>query len=545
MMMISVNYDAAIPIKKADVLIKHACRGGDFKKNSIIEKNRASAFDQILKTGNNANNNGFYHTQVGDKPEDQVSAVLFCPPNIPGEICKCCFRNLVPALLSNCSTQKEGVVWHTYFYYDCMARYSVGRKIVSVLDDWAWYRNPDSNNVKAVGLQKTIDSLLSRLTEEAAGGGAVKKFATGSAKYDGEEHVLYVVTMCSPDLSKPDCLKCLSKATTETPITNGVVYYLVDVISAELPLPPIIERHQCRGGDFESDVILKNRDSAIKNIKESFKNSSSYTGFYHSQVGEKPEEQVSAIMLCPPNVDVGLCKCCIQNVEAYLLKKCPTQREGIGWDEYPYLVCMLRFATGRNILSALDDWAWYYTADRDYVKAVALEETMDGLTSTLKERAAGGDTLRKHAFGSLTYDGIENELFVSLQCSPDISKDDCLKCLSKSRIEMRNCCSSKPLFSGRVMSTNCFFMYSHTSFFEPPTEFDTKATGAPDDVQQGPARAKLGSLMPSTWATLQAACANSQTSSSHAAQATQATDRATYLQLYKLKTMIKNIPAAK
>ncbi|KAL8192543.1 hypothetical protein R6Q57_027728 [Mikania cordata] len=105
MIMISVNYDAAIPVK-ADDLVKHACRGGDFKKNSIIEKNRASAFDQILKTGNNANNNGFYHTQVGDKPEDQVSAVLFCPPNIPGEICKCCFRNLVPALLSNCSTQK-------------------------------------------------------------------------------------------------------------------------------------------------------------------------------------------------------------------------------------------------------------------------------------------------------------------------------------------------------------------------------------------------------------------------------------------------------
>ncbi|KAL8235527.1 hypothetical protein R6Q59_016608 [Mikania micrantha] len=215
MMMISVDYDAAVPIKKADVLIKHACRGGDFKKNSIIEKNRASALDQILKTGN-ASNNGFYHSQVGDKPEDQVSAVLFCPPNIPGEICKCCFRNLVPALLSNCSTQKEGVVWDTYYYYDCMARYSVGRKIVSVLDDWAWYRNPDSHDVKAVGLQKTIDSLLIRLTEEAAGGGAVKKFATGSAKYDGEEHVLYVVAMCSPDLSKPDCLKCLSKATTET-----------------------------------------------------------------------------------------------------------------------------------------------------------------------------------------------------------------------------------------------------------------------------------------------------------------------------------------
>ncbi|KAD3069351.1 hypothetical protein E3N88_37231 [Mikania micrantha] len=218
MMMISVDYDAAIPIKKADVLIKHACRGGDFKKNSIIEKNRASALDQILKTGN-ASNNGFYHSQVGDKPEDQVSAVLFCPPNIPGEICKCCFRNLVPALLSNCSTQKEGVVWDTYYYYDCMARYSVGRKIVSVLDDWAWYRNPDSHDVKAVGLQKTIDSLLIRLTEEAAGGGAVKKFATGSAKYDGEEHVLYVVAMCSPDLSKPDCLKCLSKATTETLFT--------------------------------------------------------------------------------------------------------------------------------------------------------------------------------------------------------------------------------------------------------------------------------------------------------------------------------------
>lgn len=200
---------------------------------------------------------------------------------------------------------------------------------------------------------------------------------------------------------------------------------------------PLEDMYVCRGGDFKSNTIQKNRDSAINKLLLSFRNSS-YHGFYHSQVGgEKSEEQVSASLLCPPNIDVDLCKCCVKSVIPFLLKKCPKQNEGVAWDAFPYLHCMVRYSTGRKIIAVLDDWAWYRIPDMNNVKTGELQKTLDSLTSKLNEQAAGGDSYRKYATGQVNYDRDELVLYVSAQCSPDLSKENCNKCLTKASTEMR------------------------------------------------------------------------------------------------------------
>ncbi|XP_076945925.1 antimicrobial ginkbilobin-2-like protein [Bidens hawaiensis] len=132
---------------------------------------------------------------------------------------------------------------------------------------------------------------------------------------------------------------------------------------------------------------------------------------------------------------------------------------------------MVRYSTGRKILSVLDDWAWYSFPYPDDVNAIALEKTMDSLASKLKEEATTGDFLHKYARGTINYDGDENKLFVAVQCTPNISKEDCIKCLSEASNEIRSCCTRKLLFEGRVVSTNCFVRYSHVSFFDAPERF--------------------------------------------------------------------------
>ncbi|KAK9050078.1 hypothetical protein SSX86_030953 [Deinandra increscens subsp. villosa] len=87
----------------------------------------------------------------------------------------------------------------------------------------------------------------------------------------------------------------------------------------------------------------------------------------------------------------------------------------------------------------------------------------------LTEQAAGGGDLRKYASGSAIYDGEENALYLAVQCTPDISKGDCIKCLSKASIEIHSCIQ-KTLFHGRVMSTNCYIRYSHIDFLRNPRD---------------------------------------------------------------------------
>ncbi|KAK1420046.1 hypothetical protein QVD17_21346 [Tagetes erecta] len=236
-------------------------------------------------------------------------------------------------------------------------------------------------------------------------------------------------------------------------------------------------QYMCRGGDIKS---VKIRDSALNQLMESFKKSSKFNGFYHTQAaaGNKSEEVVSAHFLCPPNIHLDYCTCCVKNTITILRKKCTKHNEGVAWDSYPYIDCMVRYTTGRKILSVLDDWAWHRIPDVNYVKTLNLQKTLDSMTGKLTEKAAGGDGVKKFAGDKVNYDGNEHVLYVSAQCTPDISKQDCIKCLTKATVEMRNCCSSKPLFGGSVLSTNCCLRYWHIDLFNPPAvEIDKDLCG--------------------------------------------------------------------
>ncbi|MFS7934109.1 putative Gnk2-like domain-containing protein [Helianthus anomalus] len=227
------------------------------------------------------------------------------------------------------------------------------------------------------------------------------------------------------------------------------------------PQPLIIrDWHVCRGGDFKSNTIQKNRDSALDKLMALIKNNSSYNGFDHTQSAGKPEEQVSASFFCALNVVKGLCECCLRNVVQYIRKNCPKQQEAVAWDFYPYLQCMVRYSIGRKILSALDDWAWYRLGDDLSVKTVNLAKTMDSMINKLKVKAA-----EVMPFGNMRQ-----------TCTPDLTKGDCLKCLTKGSNEIRNF-TRKPLFSGVVISTNCYVRYRHTSLFNPPTEYSGNECG--------------------------------------------------------------------
>ncbi|KAJ0575142.1 hypothetical protein HanIR_Chr05g0209471 [Helianthus annuus] len=158
---------------------RHECRG--YFKSINVQKNRDSAFDKLIAQlkDSNSSYNGFHHTQVGDKLRSKLAPSTFVPP-MPNSrpICECCLRHVVEYAVKKCPKQNEVVAWDLYESVQCMVRYSVGRKIFSVLDDWAWYCHEGNGYVKTDELEKTVDGLVSKLKEQAAEGDALRKFAS-------------------------------------------------------------------------------------------------------------------------------------------------------------------------------------------------------------------------------------------------------------------------------------------------------------------------------------------------------------------------------
>ncbi|KAI3800315.1 hypothetical protein L1987_28402 [Smallanthus sonchifolius] len=408
---------------------------------------------------------GFNKTSVGENPNN-VTAAALCRGDIGLETCKDCISSSVVLLHQNCSNQTEALIWT----WNCSLLYS-NRTYTST-----FYNRPyakvlsyvNASNVDAFGT--ALRNLAGSLRTEAAGGSSLRKFATGDAVFGPDSTKVYALMQCAPDLSSFDCNSCLSVVFREAQgccdgdidvavyYTSCFVRYVsfyndppaisLPAISPSSTLSPatqdvfafgvvILEiiTGQKSSSFFDQDDHEDLLHFAWKNWKDGTKmelvDPAMVETCCEDEVmrcinigllsGENSEEQVSAIFYCPPNIHADLCKCCVRNAITYLLKKCPKQNKGVAWDNYPFLSCMVRYSTGRKILSMLDDWAWYHLKeDSNHVKAVNLQKTMDSLLSKLKEEAARGDALRKYARGNVIYDGDELALYVAVQCTPNL-----------------------------------------------------------------------------------------------------------------------------
>ncbi|WRX26366.1 Gnk2-homologous domain - like 10 [Theobroma cacao] len=120
-------------------------------------------------------------------------------------------------------------------------------------------------------------------------------------------------------------------------------------------------------------------------------------------------------------------------------QRCPRYKEAIGWSEF----CMLRYSS-RDISERLElsPEACIYNVndvirDRDaYIQEVVM------LVDNLRSQAAAGGTLLKYAADNSSH-GAYQMLYALVQCTPDLSKQDCNDCLEGATRKIRRCCTGK------------------------------------------------------------------------------------------------------
>ncbi|KAL9447452.1 hypothetical protein AB3S75_015010 [Citrus x aurantiifolia] len=197
-------------------------------------------------------------------------------------------------------------------------------------------------------------------------------------------------------------------------------------------------------------------------------------GFYNTTTGHEPNK-VYGLFLCRGDFGAETCQNCVSVATSDTAQLCPFGKENtIGYEE-----CLLRYSN-ISFFSVLDtsfrlsQWNVENSPSRSFDQFVwnSMNEAVNQALSTTKMFA----TVKKNYTASQT-------LYSLVQCTPDLSRDDCSICLRLAISPLNGCCSIK--IGGRVMYPSCNFRYELYQFYNdtsngtlPPVFFYPPSPGS-------------------------------------------------------------------
>ncbi|WJX14845.1 non-specific serine/threonine protein kinase [Trifolium repens] len=202
-------------------------------------------------------------------------------------------------------------------------------------------------------------------------------------------------------------------------------------------------------------------------------------GFYNFSYGQNTDK-VNAIGLCRGDVKPDVCRKCLNDSRVLLTQLCPNQKEPIGW----YENCMLRYSN-RSIFGIMEGEPSFRRSNPNSVTEVdQFNEVLGNLMKKLKEKAASSDDSRfKYAADNATDVNLNFQTIYGLvQCTPDLSLQDCNRCLDDAISEIPSCCNNK--IGGKVVKPSCSIRFESSLFYGPTPVMDSDETPPPKETSK-------------------------------------------------------------
>jgi hypothetical protein len=196
-------------------------------------------------------------------------------------------------------------------------------------------------------------------------------------------------------------------------------------------------------------------------------------GFYNSSYGQNPDK-VSAIALCRGDVNPGMCRACLNDARSLFKQVCPNQKEAILWPGE----CMIRYSN-RSIFGVMENHPVLAMASKINVSAKYVDQFNDDLWSlleSLRSQAVAGGSLRKFAVGNTTAPNSQT-LYGLVQCTPDLSEQECNSCLVGTFQGIPQYCGGRE--GGRVGTPSCNIRFETYQFYASTVAASTPPVAPP------------------------------------------------------------------
>ncbi|GMP75302.1 hypothetical protein CsSME_00032449 [Camellia sinensis var. sinensis] len=203
--------------------------------------------------------------------------------------------------------------------------------------------------------------------------------------------------------------------------------------------------------------------SNLKNLLYSLSSNSSVSNFYNTTTGND-QDRVFGLFLCYNFVSKDDCKNCIESASQDIQTLCGNRNEAVVWEEN----CQLRYAN-ESFFGHLDVTGNIWKDNKQNVSGDELGRFSSVVNDTLhnlSRLAAFNPSYGMYATGVVNFTDTET-IYALVQCTTDLSPDDCNTCLEIAIANTSNCCSESR--GARLLSPSCYLRYEFYAFYKGAT----------------------------------------------------------------------------
>ncbi|VFQ96202.1 unnamed protein product [Cuscuta campestris] len=454
-----------------------------YAPNSTYRSNLNSLLSALAS--NATRQNGFYNSTFG-RGVSAAYGLFMCRGDVSVSDCRACVLDAGEQILKACPVQTDAVIW----YDNCMLRYSkasmFGRSDASIV---LIMRNTQNDSQPARFMDSVGNTLNAVAVAAAAGDGSGRKFATLKANFSAFEKI-YALGQCTPDLSELDCRSCLTSGIGQLP---GCCYSakgartVYPSCNVRYEVYPFYDNSKALGNYCPDNKIYAPNSTYRSNLNSLLSalasNATRPSGFYNSTVGGG-DSAAYGLFMCRGDVSVPDCHACVIDAGEQILKACPAQTDAVIW----YNNCMLRYSNASMFGRADTSFKLnLHNTQNDTQNSLQPRRFTVSLESTLYRMAdiaaAGDGSGRKFAVQEANISAFE-KIYTLGQCTPDLSKSDCLSCLTKGISMLGTACCYSSL-GDRSVFPSCIVRYDVYPFYAstppPPPSLILVQDGAARD----------------------------------------------------------------
>ncbi|XP_074567936.1 cysteine-rich receptor-like protein kinase 15 [Curcuma longa] len=193
--------------------------------------------------------------------------------------------------------------------------------------------------------------------------------------------------------------------------------------------------------------------------------STAAAGFFNNTVSQQTTSPAYGLAFCRGDVSIADCQNCLDAASRDIVTRCPNgTRSAISYD-----YCFLRYSDERFFSSVDTSFQICLSNTNNVSDPQRFDSQLGNLMDALTREAR--DSPRLFAVGSANLSSFDR-LFGLVQCTRDLSPDDCYRCLRGTVQFIPRCCSSKD--GGQVHFRSCslrfelYPFYSLSSVGAPP-----------------------------------------------------------------------------
>ncbi|CAI9787899.1 unnamed protein product [Fraxinus pennsylvanica] len=182
-------------------------------------------------------------------------------------------------------------------------------------------------------------------------------------------------------------------------------------------------------------------------------------GFYNTSMGENAD-RVNVIALCRGDVLLDTCRSCIFNAARSILQSCPHQKQAIFWGSFD--LCMLRYSNESIFGKPENHPSFGGWGDEIVTNRSEFDQDVRTLLNRLRNTAVDGGSLKKFAAANTPGPDLLT-IYGLVQCTPDLTSENCSFCLNQITELLSHCCSGRPGFN--IIRPSCILRYETYTFY--------------------------------------------------------------------------------